>query len=125
MFERTRHQIVDDCFDTVIAIAASKYCSEFIIGYTHGPARVRQYQYFNAVELGYQHLVVLCDRLSQADALWIEGRLQSDVKQGNNFPEESNKYNAKRRLTPHTRSSGGVTLAPDARWCSVYMAWRE
>ena len=107
--------------NTVWAIAASRYVSQYVIGYTSrsGIARFRQYKVW-----GYDHLVIIADRLSMKDALDLEHYLQNEAKKNKNTAFYQ-KYHRERRDGPTYRSYGGTAQAPDDFIHSVYMAWWE
>jgi hypothetical protein len=125
MLDRTRKSLLEDCYNTVCAIAASPHCDEFVIGYTHQPLRARGRAYWNALAVGYPHLVGLADKMSQADALWLEKHLQIMVKENREGEDSLKNYHPEKRLLAHSASTGGKKLAADARQSSVYMAWAD
>ena len=108
--------------DTVWAIAASKYCQQFIIGYTarSGRQRLLEYRYNHR----YQHLVVLADHLNRKDALALEGMLQNAIKEDKRHTLYR-KYCPDRRDKRHFPSAGQATSDPAEPVHSVYMAWWE
>src|SRR5205085_5111941 len=106
--------------NTVWAIAASPYVSQYVIGYTarSGIERFRQYKSW-----GYDHLVLIADRLSRKDALDLEEYLHEEARKNRNTTIYQ-KYHEKRRDGPHYRRYGGIGAPGDAVH-SVYMAWWE
>jgi hypothetical protein len=108
--------------ETVWAIAASKYVEEYLIGFTGRPRTARFGEYRAH---GYNHAVILEDRMTRKDALDLEAYLQKavcvDQRQAS-----YRKYNKKRRCKPARRNFGGrSTTDPTAEIHSVYMAWWE
>jgi hypothetical protein len=107
--------------ETVWAISASQYVEQYVIGFTYRPgiARYREYR-----ALGYDHLVIIADRLSRKDALDLEHYLQRAVREDRRSVMYR-KYHAPRRSKPTYRSYGGGDTDPNALVHSVYMAWWE
>lgn len=117
-----RNARIDRYYGTMWSIAASRYCNEYMIGFTAraGSSRLAEYSYNH----GYQHLVVLADRLTRAEAHQLEGALQGMVK-ADKRSVLYRKYDASRRDGRHYPSAGQATSDPTAKVHSVYMAWWE
>lgn len=107
--------------NTVWAIAASKYVEQYVIGFTSraGISRFNEYK-----ALGYDHLVILCDRLTRKDALDLEHYLQRAIREDRRFASYT-KYHLRRRDGPTYRNYGNTDNDPSALIHSVYMAWWE
>jgi len=119
----SRQRLLDECYDTVWAIAASPFCDEFQIGYTHLSGRERHAVYWKTD--AYQHFAILADKLSQADARWLECELQTRVKKNADEIVPFEKYHPEKKHYHYQPSTGGVLLDRSEKRCSVYMAWRE
>jgi hypothetical protein len=107
--------------DTVWAVASSRYVKWFVIGYTAQSAKQRFYGY---QARGFDSVVILADRLTKAQALDLEERLQSACKQSaaRGGPYKR-KYHPEFRSLSYYRSSGQGSTDPFAAIHSVYMAW--
>jgi hypothetical protein len=106
--------MADHCENTAIAVAASGNVEQFVIGYTGKSASIRAGAYRG---VGFKHLVILADKLTEADALKLEGELQARLK-------ANEKYHYEKKSAGHSPSVGGVgrenaTLLQH----SVYIAW--
>lgn len=112
----------DAYLDTVRSIIRSPDVREFIIGYTSRSSARRLAEYRN--EQGYQHLVVLADRLGQKDAHALERLLQDAVRQDKRS-QMYQKYHPVKRDGRYYRSAGKNTADPVAKVHSVYIAWRH
>jgi hypothetical protein len=104
--------------ETVWAIAASPYVETFVIGYTYrsGLARYREYH-----AVGYDHLVIIADRLSRKDALDLEEYLQLGIRRHRGLASYR-KYHGRRRDTRTYRSHGSANADPNDLVHSVYIA---
>lgn len=119
----TQERVVDRYVNTIWAIASSRYVKHFVIGYTAQSAseRFRQYQV-----RGYQHIVVLADRMTQRTAHDLEERLQNACKlQAKRGGPHCYKYHPHHRELPYYKSAGQGSPDPNARIHSIYMAWIE
>lgn len=112
----------DAYLDTVRSIIRSPDVREFIIGYTSRSSARRLAEYRN--DQGYQHLVVLADRLGQKDAHALERLLQDAVRQDKRS-QMYQKYHPVKRDGRYYRSAGKNTADPAAKVHSVYIAWRH
>lgn len=112
---------IEGLLDTVWAIAASPYVTEYIIGFTAQPKWDRGRAYRTS---GWQHMVVLEDRMTRSDALFLEGTLQYAIKADKRYLMYR-KYEESRRDKRHYPSAGQATADPNAKVHSVYMAWSE
>ena len=110
---------LENVYETVWAIAASRYCSEYIIGYTHLANRRRKAYARN----GWSYFVILADNLTQSEALRFEKRLQERIKSDLTHICFK-KYNVKRRSLRHYPSSGGK-IDTQGSHHSVYMVFHE
>jgi hypothetical protein len=119
---RTQTAILDDCFETVWAIAASDFCDEFIIGLTQQPLRARRYQYVTSRANPYQHMVLLCDRLTQSEAKELESGLQKRIWAATEGRESLGKYHKGKMVV---RGSAGGVANHGLRSYSIYMSWLE
>ncbi len=110
----------DEYVETIKAIAASPRVSEFAIGYTSrsGRARHQEYKYCE----GYQHLVLIADRMSLQDSHALERRLQ-EVCQHDKRSALYRKYSPSRRDNRYYPSAGQGRADPVQAVHSVYMAW--
>lgn len=115
-----RHQRVEDLLDTIWAIAASPEVGGYTIGYT---ARAGHRRLMEHRPNGFDHLVILADKLNRRDASALEVTLQERVR-------EDRRGRLYRRYDP-TRRDGGIypsvgrARAETATLLihSVYMAW--
>jgi hypothetical protein len=112
---------VEAYLDTVWAVAASPYLSGYVIGYTAQQRWARHVSYKTS---GWQHMVILEDKLTRADAIWLEGVLQKLIKRDRRHTNYR-KYDPERRDGRHYPSVGQATSDPSAPVHSVYMAWWE
>jgi hypothetical protein len=120
-----RQQTVDRCLNTVWAIASSRYCEHFLVGFTAQSTSGRMSgTYYRAT---FEHMVILADRLGRADGLTLEEALQSACKFGKARGEPyRRKYHPDHRSDIYKRSFGNAGLIyPFAKVHSVYMAWSE
>ena len=110
---------IDWYLDTMWAVAHSKQVEGYVIGFT---AQQLWARYSGYRQLGYQHMVILEDKLNRADALFLEGKLQASIKN-----DKRNlvyrKYHHEKRDKRHYPSAGQATMDPDELYHSVYMAW--
>lgn len=114
---------VERYLNTIWCIASSRYVKGFVVGYTATPGKVRRGAYGSK---GFEHLVILADRLTQAQAHNLEERLQSACKFGRARGEPyRRKYHERFRDLPYYRSAGQGSPDPTAPIHSVYMAWEE
>ena len=114
---------VDQYLNTIWCIASSRYVKGFVVGYTATPGKVRRSAYR---QNGFEHLVILADRLTQAQAHDLEERLQEQCKFGKARGEPYRyKYHERYRALPYYRSAGQGSPNPMAPIHSVYMAWEE
>jgi hypothetical protein len=104
---------------TIWAIANSEYVKRFLIGYT---SRAGIYRYNEYKRLGYEHLVILADRLTEIDAKNLEQKLQ-DKCWNDHRRALYQKYNRKRRDKPYR--PGTPSRSPHKKLHTVYMAWWE
>ena len=120
-----RQQLVDRCLDTIWAIASSRYCGQFVVGFTAQSisGRMAGFYYRN----NFDHMVVLADRLSRVDCLKLEEALQSECKFGKARGEPyRRKYHTDHRSDRYRPSIGNAGhINPEAKIHSVYMAWIE
>lgn len=112
---------VDAYLDTVWAVAASPYVAGYVIGYTAQQRWSRHGAYKAA---GWRHMVILEDKLTRSDAIWLEGRLQAAIKADRRHTNYR-KYDPARRDGRHYPSVGRASGDPSALVHSVYMAWWE
>jgi hypothetical protein len=110
-------------YGTVWNIAKSSRVQTYIIGFTSKSLRerFRPYRYNE-----YEHMVILCDKLNQADALALEKFLFLAIKDAKKIREDRHvydKYDPKRRLGPYRGSSGGTSVNAESPIHSVYMVW--
>lgn len=109
--------------NTIWAIAASRFCKTFLIGYTAVPRYERHGPYRG---LGWQHLVAIETGLTQDEALELEEILQGRCKQGDaTGPSFRKKYAPSQRQDVYRRSRGNSKVDPESREHSVYMVWWE
>jgi len=102
------------------AIARSPYVEQFLVGFTKRSGWGRRSEY-RAV--GYDHLVILADKLTQEEALDLEAALQT-AAWSNRRSILFRKYRQNRRdKRRQYRSSGPLSTSPDDHVHSVYMAW--
>ena len=115
---------LDYLLNTVWAVASSRYVKWFVIGYTAQPAHNRRRDYG---KVGFDHLVILADKLTRSEAHIIEECLQDECKRGLATGEPyRRKYHPIKRLDVYRRSAGSANvIPPDERGHSVYMAWVE
>ncbi|MCA1442355.1 hypothetical protein I6F07_19470 [Ensifer sp. IC4062] len=111
---------IEEYVETIKAIAASPRVSEFTIGYTSrsGRARHQEYKYWE----GYQHLVLIADRLTLPDSHALERRLQ-ETCQTDKRSALYRKYSPTRRDNRYYPSAGQAKSDPNLPIHSVYMAW--
>ena len=76
---KLQERIVRDYVDLIWEIAASRYVKVFVVGYTAAAAKRRRYGYRSN---GYNHLIVIADRLTKIQAHDLERRLQDACKAG-------------------------------------------
>lgn len=120
-----RQQTVDRCLNPVWAIASSRYCEHFLIGFTAQSISGRMAgTYYCAT---FEHMVILTDRLERADGLALEEALQRTCKFGKARDEpRRRKYHPDHRSDIYGRSFGNAGLIePFAKVHYVYMSWSE
>lgn len=112
---------LEKCLATVRSICTSPALDQYLIGYTAASAAWKGDQYRSRE--GFQHLVVLADRMSRDDALELETTLQRTIWSDPN-DIACMKYHAEKREDGQPYSSyGGKKSDPSETSCSVYMAW--
>jgi hypothetical protein len=107
--------------DTIWAITASEYVSQYVIGYTSSQLW-RRYSGYRA--LGYEHIAILEDKMTRDDALLLEEKLQFAIKKDKRHTIYR-KYDKDRRDKRYFRSAGQATTHPKKPVHSVYIAWWE
>lgn len=115
-----RSSTIDQYYDTVWCIAASKYVAEYMIGYTRRPLRNRLSEYGRMH--GYQYLVILSNGLKLDEAMQLERMLQERIKQDRKHTLFK-KYCSQRREQRYFPSQGPTSVSPLEPVHSVYMAW--
>ena len=113
---------LDKCLSTITSICSSPQLEQYLIGYTVLSAGKKGDQY-RSPRIGFEHLVVLADKLTQMEALDLERRLQSAI-----WDKEDEiackKYHAEEKANGRIFSSaGGSRKGLTAPECSVYMVW--
>lgn len=108
-------------FNTVWAIAESRYVEQFLIGFTSRSAHARFTEYKS---LEYDYLVILADRLTRSEAHNLEKYLQDRIKDDKGHMLYK-KYNRRRRDLRYYPSYGASGVDPGSPVHSVYMAWWE
>ena len=112
---------VEFYLNTIWAVAASPYVSSYVIGYTSAQLWKRSRNYRT---LGYDHFVILEDKMNRDDALWLEERIQTEIKRDRRHTNYR-KYHIDKRDGRYYRSAGQNTTDPQSLMHSVYMAWWE
>lgn len=107
---------------TVFAICNSSSVIEYMIGFTARSALVRRREHYR--RLGYQHLVVLADKLSRTDALFLEEHLQKSMRDDKRYVIYK-KYRDAVRDGPHRASYGGIQGSPLEHIHSTYLTWKD
>lgn len=119
-----RYKVAESIAFTVETIARSPLVKEYMIGYTSRQGLKRRSEYIR--QHGYEHLVILADRLTQSDALELERALHDYLKEPEVRTTSSwKKYEKSRREGIHYESAGPRLQRADAPSHSVYMAWLE
>jgi hypothetical protein len=118
---RLREQRIIDYVDTIWAIAASPYVKHYVIGYTsrQGWTRYKEHRVN-----GFDHLVILADKLTQPQASHLETELQLRIRNDRRHTNYR-KYDPDRRDGAIYPSVGGMTDRSPSQSHSVYMAWWE
>lgn len=111
---------VEAAIGTIECIVASPYVTEFMIGFTANSSRERLSGYWQLH--GYQYLVVVVDRLTRAEALNLEGRLQAQCWKDRRSLLYR-KYAQYARGKRHHPSAGQATSDSLSPTHSVYVAW--
>lgn len=115
-----RSDRIDGLLDTVWAIAASPYVGGYTIGYT---ARAGHERFKEHRRWGFNHLVILADKLNRVDASALEMRLQEQVRKDRRHTHYR-KYDPSRRDGPLFPSVGRASAETGHLPIhSVYMAW--
>jgi len=123
MARALQDKIIERYLHTIWCVASSRYVKWFVIGYTANAGKIRLGQYR---QNGFDYLVILADRLTQAQAHDLEERLQAECKKGaTSGPPYRRKYHPDFRDLPYYRSAGQGSPNPDKEIHSVYMAWAE
>jgi len=107
--------------DTVWGIAASPYVASYMIGLTARSGWDRRKEYH---AYGYDHLVILADRLTKTEAQFLEKALQNAIRNDRRHTNYR-KYDPDRRDKRYYPSVGQPTASPTRKIYSVYMAWWE
>jgi len=94
---------------------------QYLIGYTVLSASEKGDKYRTRV--GFQHVIILADKMKQADALDFEHRIQKHIMSDKLGRLCSLYHKEKIALDRTIRSSGGSTRGELDPICSVYMAW--
>ncbi len=114
-------QRIDRCLATVEAIISSKDVDQYLIGFTRKSANQKGDDYRRA---GFEHFVILADKMDRASALKLENELQRRTLGGPTSSRLHRKYHqekvAKRTLFS---SAGGSPADGSVKECSVYLAW--
>lgn len=122
METRITQSRVDRCLDTIEAICESKRLVWCLIGFTQLSAAVKGDSYRRH---GFDHLVVLADKMDRAAALNLERRIQEAIF-GDLTGLLFDKYHPKKRKKGiHLPSWGGSPRDASIPGCSVYMVWWE
>jgi len=112
----------DGIVDTIWAIAASKCVAHYTIGYT---ARAGHQRFKEHRSWGYDHLVILADKLSRLEASKLETMLQQAIRVDRRHTNYR-KYDPARRDGPIYHSVGQASQeTAHLPIHSVYMAWWE
>jgi predicted GIY-YIG superfamily endonuclease len=111
---------IEKCLATVRSICASSSIDQYLIGYTKESAASKGDKYRSRV--GFHHLVLLADRMTQRDALTLEEALQTRAKRDRRSVL-GKKYHHEKRSLAHAPSTGGVSLEETEAICAVYIAW--
>jgi hypothetical protein len=115
-----RNATIEQYYNTIWCIAASRYVGEYMIGYTRRPLRNRLSEYSRIH--GYQYMVVLSNGMTLAESMQLEQLLQDAVKQDRKHTLFK-KYCSHRREQRYFPSQGPISASPQAPVHSVYMAW--
>ncbi|MDI7775314.1 hypothetical protein [Asticcacaulis sp. EMRT-3] len=110
------------CLNTIESIISSKSVDQYLIGWTSLPCGTKADQYRRH---GFEHLVVLSDKLNHKTALDLEEYLQRSTMLLND-PENilCNKYHAEKKARGRTyRSDGGTLKDKLDKQFSVYIVW--
>jgi hypothetical protein len=114
---------VQEHVNTIWAIAASRWCKGFLVGYTCMSRRERFASYKS---YDWHHMVILENGLTQYQALELERALQDTCKKGAPCgPPHRRKYSPYHRGISYRASSGQGSRDPSAPIHSVYMVWWE
>jgi hypothetical protein len=121
---------IEKCLETVKAICASPAVAEYLIGRTGQSAQDKGDFYRNLRKNGradgFDHLVVLADKLTNADAKTLEDRLQAWCGLGKECPPDLDRREVNCRKYHHGKrgrypSNGNSRRDEHA----IYMVWWE
>lgn len=114
---------IEGYVNTIWAIAASRWCTGFLIGYTSMERRARFAPY---KQNGWHHMVILENGLTCFQALDLEKKLQHACKVGApSGPPYRRKYAPYHRALSYRASAGQGSRDASAPIHSVYMVWWE
>ncbi|MER9221847.1 hypothetical protein NKI48_23450 [Mesorhizobium sp. M0644] len=113
--------MLEHYYNTVWCVVASPFVTEYMVGYTRRPAKMRLSEYWKIH--GYQYLIVLANGLTLADAAKLERYLQENIWASAKTGALYRKYNEDRRDGRHFPSAGPTSTILEADRHTVYMAW--
>lgn len=111
---------IEPLLSTVKALSSLPSLREYLIGHTRLPAWRKAAEYRR---VGFEHFVVLVDKLSRAESLEIENALQRAIFSGTDSQMFQKYHSEKRTHGVLSRSFGGSSADPTAKECSVYVVW--
>jgi hypothetical protein len=120
---RVNEALSEEHVNTIWAIAASRWCKGFLIGYT---CMARRERFAGYKQNGWDYMIVLENGLTRYQALDLERRLQEACKKGApSGPPHRRKYSPYHRGLSYRESAGQGSRDPTAPIHSVYMVWWE
>lgn len=114
-------QRIEKCISTVEAIISNTNVDQYLIGFTRQSANQKGDEYRRR---GFEHFVILADKMDRASALKLENELQRRALGAATFSRLHKKYHAEKSAHGTLYgSSGGSPADGSVKECSVYIAW--
>ena len=114
---------VEKCLATIETIVSSEHVHTYLIGHTGLSAGQKGDQY-RRPDVGFEHLVIIADKMDCESSLDLEDALQARTLWGDPTSIVARKYHPeKRKLGKSIRSHGGTKKDKDEKSFSVYLAW--
>ncbi|WP_056398746.1 MULTISPECIES: hypothetical protein [unclassified Sphingomonas] len=112
---------IEKCLATIEAIVSNDSVDQYVVGFTRKSAITKGDDYRRE---GFEHLVILEDKMDRVTGLQLETALQQLTMLGEDGAVLTQKYHhEKAGKRTQFRSSGASTADESMKECSVYVAW--